>query len=126
MPFDDFSAGVEVVGQPLVTHASDPLDQSFITYAGLWATARWMVEREADVDDMRDAMDCAMADHSAGAASDVAKLLTAGVDATAPPAGWDAELERLWPRIVAVADHFFTHGQLDHAGIASILPRSLV
>ncbi len=120
VPFDDFEDKADAVGQPLVTHDSDPHDHAFITYAGVWVTARWMVEHEPDVGDLREALDYAIAEHS-GPGSDAAKLRAAGVDLDAPHDEWDTELARLWPAVGRVADRFIDSGRIDHAEIAAIL-----
>lgn len=120
-PFDDFTAGPAAVDEPFVTHHTPVAHRPFVTYAGLWATARWLVEHEPDVDDMREAVDYAIADHGTGPDPDAEKLCAAGVDLDARHDDWDGELEGLWPAIVAVADHFIDNGGIDNAGIAAVL-----
>lgn len=119
VPFDDFRSDIDEVGEPYVTSFIEPWHRPLVTYAGLWATARYWVFT-GEMDDLAEAIDF-VTDEYAGPGHDITKLQAAGIDPKAAPAEWDAELELLWPAMQRVAEQYIKTGGIDDATIARLV-----
>lgn len=95
------------------SHRTEPENAPFVTFAGPWATAMWMVENDPDVDSFDDAMEYAWDDSVDGDTAkygglvdqlnDEAHRLGLGHVGALWEDEWCGELEELWPVIRAVA-----------------------
>ena len=94
-------------------HQTKPVNAPFVTYAGPWATAKWTVENDPDVDDFDNALEYAWDDAADGDAlkyggavdqlNEFAQQLGLGWVGAAWEADWHWELEELWPVICEIA-----------------------
>jgi hypothetical protein len=106
--------------------------QPFVTFAGVWAEARWTVEHDPEVDDIDDALEYAW-DNSDGDAAkygERVKLFTAatahlGFPVGAPVWEWDwcEELEMWWPAICEVAALLIDGKPVTHDDVDSAIAR---
>jgi hypothetical protein len=111
-------------------------DQPFVTFAGPWAEATWVVEHEPDSDSFDDALACAW-DENADGDTDKYESRVDLLDAAAAEFGfnpigraweaaWADELEGSWPAICEVAallidGHPVSHETV-HAAIQRVQP----
>ena len=94
-------------------HQTKPENAPFVTFAGPWSTAMWMVANEPDVDCFDDAMQAAWDERFDGDTAkysgivdqlnDQAHRLGLGDVGALWESEWCSELEELWPVICDVA-----------------------
>lgn len=117
VPFDDFTG--EAPDHPYVSYSIGghcPL----ATYAGMWADVTYRMDTADEGMLFEDHMDL-VADENDYPTGDTARLRDLGIDPCSPPADWLTELERLWPVIQQVTDHYIEHGSVMHDDVVAYL-----
>ena len=117
-------------------HWTSPVNAPFVTFAGPWATAMWMVEHDPDVDDVDEALEYAWNDSSDGDSEKYEARVDALVDAAAALGfpigrlhhsweyGWAEELEALWPAVCDVAALLIDGQAVTHADVAAAIAKT--
>ncbi|MDN4520521.1 hypothetical protein JN086_14355 [Mycolicibacterium austroafricanum] len=118
----------------IARHRTPDEHQPFVTFAGPWAQAKWMVEHDPDVDDFDEALDFAWewdgaeVDLDSDAAryvqrfADLAQGTDHSVDSRQWEIAWMEELEGLWPVITEVAILMLS-SRVTHAMVEEVLRR---
>jgi hypothetical protein len=117
-----------------VRHRTALTNQPFVTFAGPYAEAKWMVESDPDVDDLNDAIDYAWSNNSDGDSAKyddfTAPLRELAAELGLSPVGpawemqWSDELDDLWPVIVEVAAMLLRGEDVTHAQVLDAINRN--
>ena len=109
--------------------------QPFVTFAGPWATARWTVEHDPEVDDFDQALELAWNDQYDGDGAKyrarVEKLTLAAAQLGFPSVGrycpweyeWTQELDLLWPAVCEVAALLIDGQPVTHDDVLAAVER---
>ncbi|OMC44100.1 hypothetical protein A5745_16830 [Mycobacterium sp. IS-2888] len=122
--FDNDPSGATV-------HESDLLTQPFITFAGPWAEAMWMVENDDHVDDISEALEYAWSENTEGDADKYHAIVNMleiaaacfGLGRIGPTweIDWHDELTELWPVIKDVAALLIKRAEVTHEIVENLL-----
>ncbi|MEO3757065.1 hypothetical protein ABGB19_02080 [Mycobacterium sp. B14F4] len=112
-------------------HRTDDVDRPFVTFAGPWAEAKWMVANEPDLDDFHEALDYVWDENFDGdtakyegrvaALEAVAAQLGLGHVGRAWEVGWAYELDDLLPAIEAVAAMLIRGEEVTHEVVRELV-----
>ncbi|MCG5433947.1 hypothetical protein LV457_16860 [Mycobacterium sp. MYCO198283] len=120
----------------ITRHRTPYQHRPFVTFAGPWAQARWMVEHDPEIDDFDEALEAAwqwyLADVEVdGDAAryesrwpDLAEATGYSIEGREWEISWEEELETLWPVICEVAG-MMLGGPVTHGMVETALERHL-
>jgi hypothetical protein len=107
--------------------------QPFVTFAGPWAEATWVVQNDPEVSDFDDALAYAWDDNSDGdtakyegrvdTLTDVARQLGFGSVGRAWELEWSEERESLWPAVCEIAALLIDYQPVIHATVLAAINR---
>lgn len=115
-----------------VKHITRRDGHPFVTFSGVWAEARWELETDAESGlDMSDTLESAWFNNQDGDAEKYESFVD-DLEEYAAAQGftsiglawerdWGAELDALYPAIVAVAEELHVHGSVSHDFIAAAI-----
>jgi len=120
--------------QQAETHHSSRLEnQPFVTFAGPWAQAKWMLENDPDIDTFDEAIQCAWEENPDGDGekyeSFVGALETFGSQFGFYSIGrswqldWSDELETIWPAIQEIAALLIAGETVTHLHVVDAIDR---
>jgi len=133
----DWSTADTTADEPgYVVHRTTETNAPFVTFAGPWAEAMWMVEIDGECEDIYEALELAWTNSPDGDGEKygqrVAELHAAaeliGLHPLGTPweADWEQELAELWPAVCEIADALLSGETVTDEVVTAALPRGRI